>query len=283
MSTTEHSVKEIAELADKGATRKIFYVRPRSQQVVTPSAEAGKSHVLTVDTERDALVPSVRRGNTTFHEVASFLRYIIANHSAGDGTVYVDARDVTPTLVAVLNDHGPNGPGFRDFRASLSFVATKSWKAWNQVDNNLLDQHDFAEFIEENVRDIVDHPGSDMLDIVTKLEASQTLAFKSGIRLQSGHVRLKFEENGTAKVGRNDIDVPATLTLRVRPFIGSRAYDVVARFRWRIQGGTLKLGFLLQRTEDLMEQIIKDTIEVLEKALPENVSIAVGVAPDALR
>lgn len=225
--------------------------------------------------------PTRKRGTVTVYDAASLNMVIADNSDAGNVVIYLDRDLNNPRIVAVLNDCGANGPGWRDFRAEIAFRQTPQWQKWKAIDGKMMPQASFAEFIEENLSDIADPPGASMLEIVTYLEATRTVNFKSAVRLSNGAIQLHNAEDIDAKVGSGRIEVPETFTLGLRPFLGTEPYSIPARFRFRIQDGKLHLGFKLQRVEDLMQQLIDDVVAKIERGA--NVSIIEGKAPEVVR
>ena len=85
-------------------------------------------------------------------------------------------------------------------------------------------------------------------------------------------------ENTEAKVGAGKIAVPEQFRLGLVPFVGGARYEVPARFRYRIEDSRLKLGFLLQRREDLINAVIDDLVEAIDKGT-DNAWAIVGTPP----
>ena len=77
-------------------------------------------------------------------------------------------------------------------------------------------------------------------------------------------------EDIQASVGAGNIAVPDVFEIALSPIFGVAPFKVPARFRYRIEDRKLKLGFRLQRIEDVMMQVIRD-IEA-EIVLPDGVA-----------
>jgi uncharacterized protein YfdQ (DUF2303 family) len=176
-----------------------------------------------------------------------------------------------------LNENGVSGPGWGDFRVKIEFRRTPQWAKWLAMDGRMSDQTTFAEFIEDNLTDISDPPGTMMLEIASYLQATKSTNFKSGIRLQDGNVQFQNMEDTQAQVLSGQIAVPETFTLAISPVSGVDPYAVPVRFRYRIQDGKLRLGFKLQRIEDLMGQIIDAIVTQIADGLKISASTSVSV------
>lgn len=261
-----------AELFRTGGLAHIFVPR---------GGENGANKIGSIPLEQGAATPFRKRGTMTVFDAASFNQVLADNADAGNISIYIDRTPERPSVVAVLNGHGPKGAGWGDFRVAIGFRATPQWEKWKRIDGKLLDQAEFAEFVEDNLEDIADPPGASMLEIATYLQATRSVNFKSGIRLSSGAVQFQNLEDVQASVGAGAIAVPETITLGIAPLFGSPSYSVPARFRWRVQDGKLKLGIKLQRVETMMAQIIEDIVAKIERGA--NVSVLDGLPPEVCR
>lgn len=233
--------------------------------------------IQTLDLEKYNATPARKRGAVTVFDADSLNRLLIDNAGAGHITVYVNPDTNKPAIVAVLNGAGPDGPGWSDFRVAIGFRETPQWAKWRAIDGKLLPQADFAEFCEENLGDISAPDGATVMEIVSYLQATRSVAFKSGIKLSSGAVRFANDESIEAQVGAGEIAVPDTFELALSPIFGVQPFKIPARFRFRMQDRKLLLGLKLQRIEDVIATIIKE-IEA-EIVLPEGAAKVYGVAP----
>ncbi|MDG6146380.1 YfdQ family protein, partial [Lactococcus formosensis] len=78
--------------------------------------------------------------------------------------------------------------------------------------------------------------------------------FESGVREASGDVKLNYVEETTAKAGqKGNIEIPARIQLALRPYVGGPIYSIWASFRYRLNGGNVRLGFRLERPENVLE------------------------------
>ncbi len=273
-----NNVQAIIETARRGASPYFLGELPQNNHLMfVPNLGDGT----VVDLEKHLAVPVRKRGQVAVFDAASFNIVIADNMDAGDVSIYIDRNPVKPAVVAVLNGHGKKGAGWADFRAVLQFRETPQWQRWNAINDKFLPQLAFAEFIEDNLEDIADPSGATMLEIATYLEATKAVDFKSGIRLSNGLGQLQNSESIDAKVGTGKIAIPEVFTLAIAPFFGIDRYKVPARFRYRITDGKLTLAFKLQRSEDLMEQVLGDILAKIERGT--NISVLEGLPPPATR
>ncbi len=242
------------------------------QVIYTPS-----HGVQTVSLEKHNATPFRKTGTVVVFDAESLNRILADNAISGATTIYINPDASKPAVVAVINGNGSAGPGFADFRASIGFRETPQWTKWKSIDGKMLAQTEFAEFVEDNLADIATPDGATMMEIVTYLQATRTVDFKSGIKLSNGLVQLTNMEDIQASVGSGNIAVPDLFEIALSPVFGVAPFKVPARFRYRIEDRKLRMGFKLQRIEDVMTQIIKD-IEG-EIVLPEGVAKVYGIAP----
>lgn len=225
-----------------------------------PSAahsEGGKLHDLSTYLD----YPTRKKGSIILFDVDSFNTYLGANAKPGETIIYVDRDLGEPSITAVLNDNSSANPGFRDFRATLQFRKTPQWKKWQAMDGKMVSQEMFSEFVEENMLDILDPPGAQMLEIVTYLQVTRAVDFKSAVNLGNGNVQFQNLESTDAKVSTGLLTIPTIFVLALAPIMGGPTFKIEARFRFRLADGKLSLGLKLQRLEDVMEQVFDDVVQ----------------------
>lgn len=236
-----------ALVREVGNTAYYFLPDPEGNKIVDVSLEAGLS------------APLRKRGTIQVFDPASFNAILNANQG-GDITIYINRDVAAPSITALLNGNGETGPGWGDFRAEIVFRPTPQWTKWKGIDGKMMPQVQFAEFIEDNLEDVVDPTGATMLEIATYLQTTRTVNFKSGMRLSSGLVQFVNEESQDTKVGSGSIAVPETIVLGLAPVFGLPPFRIPARFRYRLSEGKLTLGVKLQRVEDVMMTVVNDMV-----------------------
>lgn len=131
-------------------------------------------------------------------------------------------------------------------RAALKLRSSEEFDRWSKIENTLLDQMAFAEFLDENSADIVDPDPAVMIEIARDLEATQGVAFKAGTRLQTGERSFRYETETHVK---GDLVVPQRFRLSIPLFFGEEPTEIEASFRFRPNPDGLKLGFVWRRVE----------------------------------
>lgn len=184
-------------------------------------------------------------------------------------------------------------PRWGDFRAEIVFRFTGQWTKWKAIDGRMLSQVEFAEFIEDNLHDVVSPAGAEMLEIAQYLSATRSVDFKSAIRLSNGQIQFHNLESMDAKVGVGQTQVPETITLGIAPVFGLSPFRVEAKFRYRLADGKLRMGIKLHRVEDVMAAVVNDMVHgvvgsesrmgTVGIVLPPGAVLVEGVAPDVTK
>lgn len=240
-----------------------------------PGTGTHGTRIEVIEVHKFGVVPRRKSGKLTAFDAASFNRIIRDNPDAGNVAIYIDRDPENPAVVGVLNGNGPSGPGWGDFRVSMAFRATPQWLKWRAIDNKMKSQADFAEFIEDNLEDIVEPAGAQMLEIVTMLQGTRTTNFRRGINLGTGAVQFQHLEADEVKAG--DFEIPQSFGIVIAPFVGIQPFKVPVRFRWRLSDGKLSLGFKLQRIESLMKQVMDEVFAAVVQG--DNVAVLEGLPP----
>lgn len=221
--------------------------------------------------EKHLAAPKRKSGVIAFEDAVSFARYIETH--ADDRTILLIATNPNgASFEAVFDYHSKEQAGWKEHRARFALRQTVEWTRWINANGKKLTQQAFAEFLEENQAQIVTPSGAEMLEIATRLEATTSVAFVSGVKLQNGNQELRYEETTEAKAGtKGSLQVPTSFTIGLALFEGSAAYSITARLRYRIENKELKLWY------DLLNPhlVIKDAVETVSAEITN----ATGLKP----
>ncbi len=226
-------------------------------------------------------LPPRRTGTVTVRDVASFAAYY-EKHADDSSEVFADIAKATVT--AVLDAHRGSNDDFparyQQHRLVLALQTTLPWRTWLGQDRVMMAQLAFAEFLEDNYRDIA--PGgavkaADLLEIAQSFQATTKSEFVSGQRLSSGEFELTMSEQATASAGRKrNITIPTEFDLAISPYEDCDAKVIAARFRYRATQDGLKLGYFLNDPARHAEQAVKDIVAKVSQALAGKV-VMLGV------
>lgn len=275
MTTIEDTKTEaavVAELADQAAENQRVAVSVGEVYLVR--GDEGQLRV--VDTDDYAQHPRHKEAKRSVTDAASFVAYV--NRHADDHTE-VYAHTNTSKVIAVIDSHDEStgDPGWQKHRVSLDLEHSKQWLAWKNADGKLLAQDEFADFIDDQWNDVIDPEPARMIDIARTFQAHTKVNFESVIRDTSGDVKLSYIEDTAAKAGqKGDIEIPARIQLALRPYIGGPIYSIWANFRYRLRGGSVSLGFKLERPELILEAAFADIVTEIRDGKTEKRANAVS-------
>ncbi len=201
------------------------------------------------------------KGSTNVDSIDAMIS--LAEHQGANSATTVTYADLDAlSFTTVINDHGPDAAGWRDHRVTHRLTHSTAMLAWTNYDRSMVPQVEFAEHIEDRLRDIIEPSSADMLEIAQTFHATTSTDFRSGHRLKSGVTRLQYLEEQEAKAGQaRDLDIPDRFRISVEPFVGSSAREIEARFRFRLQGGLLTLGYILDNLDEMARLEFRDLLE----------------------
>lgn len=264
MTENPNEVESVAELARQAA----------STELLAPGAVyavPGKDgEIKVVNTDDLAEHPRHTRAVRRARDAASFNAYVHKHGLAGRTEVWADS--VSSSIVAVLDAHGGEGkePGWEFHKVSLDLELTKSWIAWMARDGGTSDngwwddQEEFAEFIETRALDVEVPDAATLMEIILSIQASSNHSFESSRRLPDGQIQFSYKEEIGGSAGtRGNLEIPKTIGLILQPYVGGPRVRVAARFRYRINGGNLRLGYVLERPQEVLDTAFVDIVTLI--------------------
>ncbi len=215
------------------------------------------------------------RGTVTLKDVASLLAY--CSDQAAHDTGYLYADPDKRSITAVFNDHRGVEPGWRDHRAEFKAEYTPEFEKWMRNDKQPKTQGEFAEFIEDNFSDIAEPGAQVLLDIATTMQAKTDINFSSAKRLQNGQVQLQYTESINATAGANGaLEIPKEFALGLRIFKNGGGYKLRARLKYRLNAGSVKFWYELDRPERAVEDAFAGYVDQVREG--SEYQVLVGVA-----
>lgn len=209
--------------------------------------------------------PARKRGSYAVTDADSFVDYL-AKHGVPHTEVWSNVK--AGTVRAVVNAHlasdevaGLGEAGHEDHVATLQLATTDDWTEWTKRDGQLSAQLDFAEFIEDHLPNFVEPSAADMLELAQTFQATTKVDFASSQRVKSGETQLTYAEQQTTSAGKKgSLAIPDTFTIALQPFENGPSYRVEARFRYRISGSALLLGYRLTRPKDVRKAAFDEVV-----------------------
>lgn len=211
-----------------------------------------------------------KTGTCTLLGIESFIKYC-ADQNTLNGYIYADVN--AKNLTAVFNDYRvPVGgdlsqAGWRDHRASFSPAHTPEATTWLASNKKGMDQATFSEFLEDNAADIGAFTGmptaDELLNVAGTLSSKTSIQFNSSRRLDNGQVQLTYNETIDSKAGAaGTLEIPRSFALALRLFQGDKTgYRLDARLKYRLNNGSVKFWYELDRPERAIEDAFSGYIE----------------------
>lgn len=216
--------------------------------------------------------PPRKKGHPVFTQEASFVRYVNEQKD-------VTTRIYVPSnlqLVAVLNHHAPQSEkllaGWGDHQADLRMTHSLEWNAWTGKDKCRMTQKEFAEFIEDNAKDISGR--TDMVELTRTLQVNSNVVYDGWEKDDRGNVELRFQKVVQSRAGeKGEMELPPTFAINIPCFQGGVSMPITAKLRFEIseQDKKLKLWYELQK----VSQILIDHT----KAVVASVAKSTGIEP----
>jgi uncharacterized protein YfdQ (DUF2303 family) len=213
--------------------------------------------------------PSRIAARLALHEAAAFVSYV-KEFCTPTTRVFLDQDKLTFTAILDYHNGGSTvtdqpGPEWCDHIATFTIRTTPEWEAWKGSNKNSFDQVEFAEFLEDNIVEVVEPSGADMLEITRSLEAKKDVSYSSGIRLANGAFRLHFDEaiRGTANTQHGTIDIPEEFKLQMQVVRGGSLMKFPARFKYRLKDRGLTLWYEIIRPHRIIEKAIEETVALI--------------------
>ena len=212
----------------------------------------------------------------TFIDAKSFEKYVNCYASPTESRLFANIDDLR--LKAII-DYQPvsNTPSFavdgdKNHIAYFVIEKTEDFKAWEAINNEVIDQQDFIQFLMERSHCVFDPDQATILEIARNLEVNSTSNFSGQERLSDGGINLVCREEIEAKVGNTTkIKVPDILTLKFKAFEGGSEMTLKARMFFKVSGG--KVYFRI-KILNLRETILKTFRETCDK-IAENTKLDV--------
>lgn len=248
-------IQEIAKLDDEGVGR-LVKTQDGRERVFSPP-EWQESVVDPIDTPLSGHI----RQRVKLDDADSFSAYV-NTFKTEHSQLFVSIE--RHNMTALLDYHAASGngdagkPDYLDHRAVYEMPFSEEWARWTRIDGVPMPQVKFAEFLEENLADIVEPAGASILEVALQLQQKKKVQFDSGIRLQDGSTQLTYREE-VENAGKNNMVVPTEFTIGIPVFFGGDRYKLKALLRYRIEEGKLTFHIVLHRRQFVLQAAVKAT------------------------
>lgn len=223
------------------------------------------------DLEHVLPAPIRKRGNIITSDSPSFIDYLTRHMTSLGSVIYadIDSENGLCFLNAVIDDHHPEFPQWREHTCSFSPKKAVEWGRWLGNNKKQMNQSNFAAWLEDNLQDVASVPnmpaGSDILAMALAFEANADKRLRNKINLQSGGITFEFvdKENDAT---RTTMQVFERFTIGVPVFDGSpRAYPVEARLKYRATSDSVTFWYELIRPDRVFKQAVADELASIKE------------------
>jgi uncharacterized protein YfdQ (DUF2303 family) len=218
--------------------------------------------------------PTRKRESISVSETQSFIDYLKKHGQPDESVIYadIDAENSRCKLIAVIDDSTPHTANWRDHRCTFAPALSVEWKRWSSRNGVIMNQTDFATWLEDNqadVRSVDGSPsGAQILAMAQAFEVNADKRVKSHINLQSGGVRFEFVEDET-KDTRTSMEMFRRFTLALPVFEGSSdAYPIEARLKYRDKDGKVSFWYELIRPDRAFKTAVQSALEQIKASAP---------------
>ncbi len=251
------------------AGRALNFGRP----VENPNPESRAFAIVPADCKLEYLerteLPPRKRGIIKLDDAGSFIRYFNTN---GDGEKNVYASLAPAAFVGILNDHNPSPTdpaNWRDFGCKYALEHSNEWKVWTGRNKQPFDGNEaFAYWLEDNLADVKEPDNGKLLEIAVNFRVHSNASFQNQVRLNDGNTEFAYTNavEGSSTAAGGKVKIPERIVIEVPVFQGRNAklYKVEARFRFRLNGGALKISYELVRPHKVVEQAFNDMVDLIE-------------------
>lgn len=223
------------------------------------------------DLEKFLPSPIRKRGNVVTTDTASFSDYLNKHSTQFGSVIYaeIDSEKSVCRMVAVLDDHSDDAPQWKENICRFSPKLSVEWVRWLSKNKSVMNQADFATWLEDNLPDIATVPGmpsgSEILAMALGFEANSDKRLHSKINLQSGGVQFNFVEDET-KDTRTAMKVFERFTVGIPVFDGSTGgYPIEARLKYRQKDNTLNFWYELIRPDRVFKTAVAEELSIIKE------------------
>lgn len=159
---------------------------------------------------------------------------------------------------------------WRQHRADFVVPASREWKIWTEANKKPMSQLQFAEFLLDNMPDVIEPDGASLYQLSLNFEATQSGKFVATQRLQDGSHDLQWRADNSG----GTVKLPEHITINIPVFENEAAVKMSARLRYRCKDGDLKLWYELVRPHKVLEAAFREVWTRIETGC--NTSILLG-------
>ncbi|WP_337878410.1 DUF2303 family protein [Caldimonas sp.] len=255
---TDHTIRSLAELG-AALTRPTRNPDPHGTHFVALPPGWGL-HDLPTDE-----VPPHPKAAVKLRDAASFIRYV-NDHKEARSRIYATLEPAR--FLAVLDDFQTSDTAglaeqadWREFRVEFTVPPSREWQTWTSENRKQMSQLGFAEFLQDQLPDVIAPSGADLLEMSLNFEAAQSGHFVASQRLQDGSHNLTWRADNSG----GTVHLPELIKLCIPVFENEAPREIDARLRYRVKDGALTIWFELVRPHKVLEAAFRETWARIEQ------------------
>lgn len=208
--------------------------------------------------------PTVIRGKYTFTRQSSFIDYVNEHKSVGT-RVYVPSA---LSFLAVINHASHGDPQWNNHTAELQLKQTAEWVTWKGANQRSMNQRDFAQFIEDNMKDVVNPVGAALLDLLRTIKLTQTLEIGGEVNergdLTSQMFDIKAKNSAGAKM---DVELPGNFTIAIAPYEDGAVLTIDCRLRFKIDPPKMTFSYEIRHIDKIEREAVDKIAANIKQAV----------------
>lgn len=201
----------------------------------------------------------------------------IPDDSATSDNVVVFADRDKLTFHAFLDyHHQAEDHRWLNHSASVTYKESHQFGIWKGSDGEKMSQEEFAEFLDENVLDITDPTGSDVVSFASCLEARRTEVFKSSKNLANGEVQFNWSNESS---GDAVTKFPTDMKIGIPIWTNGEKIQIPVKLFFRVSEGQLLFWYKLRQLEAIIDTLWNDDVKFIAESLSNIGSVYQGLPP----
>lgn len=197
--------------------------------------------------------PARKRQVVTLVSLDSFIGYVLKFQ-----TPETEIFQVKETgFRAVFNYCRPGQAAWCDDVLRYDPVTTSEWAEWTMRDKQIIPQDRFCQFIEDQSQSFISPDTGAMLDIAKFLDIKSSVAFTAGLTLETGDVKISYQEQTDATMRDGTKTFPSNIVLGLQIHEGGPRYQIPARFRYHPKDRKLNFQFTMRRPDLALKDAVK--------------------------
>jgi hypothetical protein len=200
--------------------------------------------------EHDPKLPCNIQTDVKLHDEYSFKSYI--NRFKNNETTVFAAPGFLAAgrgayFAAAVDYHGESEVNRNEHHVNYHPRYSDEWKLWTA--GHSFDQEGFAEFIEENRKDVKEPAAGVLLDLIRNFKATRKIQYDKAFHEKDGSVKLTYEDETDAQ---GEIVVPDMMKVGIPVYFNGPAYALQLFMRYRVGSGKVSFGLKPDR-QDIIE------------------------------